>query len=124
MKYLAFSLLFVSLIIGMGYYIFSSVPSDSWKIDTTLLSPNNQVKAIVRCNKDGGTTVGFYCKLFLEMNKKEYQVLMARTDKINIEWITSNILTAKVIGSKKIYDFTSVYWDVKTKNEYFVKLEY
>ncbi len=124
MKYFALLFGFLLLLIGAIYYVFSIAPNSQWKIDKTLLSPDKKVMAVVSCNRDGGATVGFYCKLFLKMNDKEYEVMMTRTDQIDIEWITSNVLSAKVNDYSKIYDFTSVYWNQKTESEYFVKLDY
>ena len=124
MKYL-----FVGLIIlfpfGIFYYIVSGLTlgSDNWDITKQVRSPNKNALAIVRCNSNGGATVGFYCKLFINIDKKESEVMMIKTDEINIKWISINRLEASFEIGSKIYDFTNVYWDHKTKSEIFINLK-
>ena len=125
MKYIFFLFPFL-FILGIIYYIFPESNHEAeWKLKRTLISPDKNVVAQVKCLNNGGTTVGFYCKLFFfDKNGNESEMMMVRTDDIRMSWITSNILGATVHKRSKIYDFNSVYWNDIVKNEYFVQLEY
>jgi hypothetical protein len=116
---------FIALFIfSIVYYLSSGVNSSSnnWTISKEVFSPDKSAMAIVKCNTTGGATVGFYCKLFINMNKEEVEVMMVRTDKIDIRWSQENVLEASFDQGSKIYNFTNVYWNKKTSNEVFVKI--
>ena len=124
MKYVLvlFSFFFIVL---MGYYIFSTSTMNDWKVKRTIQSPDSHIFAKIKCLNNGGVTVGFYCKLFLDnKNNAEKEIMMIRNEDMHIKWISKNILAVYVNKNEKIYDFTSVYWDDKSKTEYFINLQY
>jgi len=95
------------------------------KVKRTIQSPDSHIFAKIKCLNKGGATVGFYCKLFLEnKNNAEKEIMMIRNEDMHIKWVSKNILAVYVNKNEKIYDFTSVYWDDKSKTEYFINLQY
>ena len=125
MKYFLLTILSIVIVAVGTYFALSTISTDDngWKVKHMITSPNAHAKAIVKCNGDGGATVGFYCRLFLEIDGQTKDVFWARTDKIDVEWSSSHLLTAKV-NTYRVYDFTGVYWSRSEQTEYFVKLSY
>ncbi|HHD78619.1 MAG TPA: hypothetical protein ENK98_03115 [Epsilonproteobacteria bacterium] len=108
-----------------GYYIFSPITKDNWKVKRTIQSSDGHVFAKIKCLNNGGATVGFYCKLFLDnQDNNNEEIMMVRNKDIDINWVSNNVLAVYVNKYEKIYDFTSVYWDDKFKTEYFINIQY